>query len=58
MVSLLIHVVVKDDNLFAVSKQYYIVMKSLERWSKLRCNYLLKIGDVLYLADLQSATKR
>jgi hypothetical protein len=34
MVSLLIHVVVKDDNLFAVSKQYYIVMKSLDRWSK------------------------
>ncbi|MBA6390213.1 type IV pilus biogenesis/stability protein PilW [Colwellia sp. BRX10-3] len=58
MVSLPIHVVVKGDSLFAVSKQYNIVMKSLERWNKLRRPYLLKIGDVLYLADPKSATKR
>ncbi|ASP48399.1 type IV pilus biogenesis/stability protein PilW [Cognaticolwellia beringensis] len=58
MVSLPIHVVIKGDSLFAISKHYNIVMKSLERWNKLRRPYLLKIGDVLYLADPKSATKR
>ena len=32
-------------------------MKSLERWNKLRRPYILKIGDVLYLANPKSATK-
>jgi type IV pilus assembly protein PilF len=58
MVSLPIHVVVKGDSLFSISKHYNIVMKSLERWNKLRRPYLLKIGDVLYLANPKSATKR
>ena len=58
MVSLPIHVVIKGDSLFAISKHYNIVMRSLERWNKLRRPYLLKIGDVLYLADPKSATKR
>ena len=58
MVSLPIHIVSKGDSLFAISKQYNIVMKSLERWNKLRRPYLLKIGDVIYLADPKSAMKR
>lgn len=58
MVSLPIHVVTQGDSLFAISKQYNIVMKSLERWNKLRRPYLLKIGDIIYLADPKSAAKR
>ena len=58
VVSLPIHVVAKGDSLFAISKQYNIVMKSLERWNKLGRPYLLKIGDVIYLADPKSAAKR
>ena len=58
MVSLPIHVVKKGDSLFAISKQYNIVMKSLQRWNKLRSPYILKIGDVLYLADPKSAANR
>ncbi len=58
MVSLPIHVVKKGDSLFAISKQYNIVMKSLQRWNKLRRPYILKIGDVLYLADPKSAANR
>ena len=57
MVSLPIHIVEKGDSLFAISKHYNIVMKSLERWNKLRHPYILKIGDVLYLANPKSATK-
>lgn len=57
MVSLPIHVVTQGDSLFAISKQYNIVMKSLERWNKLRRPYLLKIGDVIYLADPKLAAK-
>lgn len=57
MVSLPIHIVEKGDSLFAISKHYNIVMKSLERWNKLRRPYILKIGDVLYLANPKSATK-
>ena len=58
MVSLPIHVVKKGDSLFAISKQYNIVMKSLQRWNKLRSPYILKIGEVLYLADPKSAANR
>ena len=58
IMSLPIHVVVKGDSLFAISRQHNIVMKSLERWNKLGRPYLLKIGDVIYLADPKSASKR
>lgn len=58
MVSLPIHVVVKGENLFALSKRYNIKMRSIERWNELRSPYILKIGDVLYLADPKSAAKR
>jgi type IV pilus assembly protein PilF len=58
MVSLPVHIVKKGDSLFSISKQYNIVMKSIERWNKLRRPYILKIGDVVYLANPKSAATR
>jgi type IV pilus assembly protein PilF len=58
MVSLPVHVVIQNDNLFTISKHYNIVMESLAHWNKLSRPYLLKIGDVLYLSDPKSAIKR
>ena len=58
VVSIPIHVVQKGESVFAISKEYNIVMKSLERWNKLRPPYIIKIGDVLYLADPKSAVTR
>jgi type IV pilus assembly protein PilF len=57
-VSLPRHVVKKGDSLFSISKQYNIVMKSIVRWNTLRSPYILKIGDVVYLADPKSAAIR
>lgn len=57
MVSLPVHVVKKGDSLFSISRQYNIVMKSLVRWNKLRKPYLLKIGDVVYLANPKASQK-
>lgn len=56
-VSLPIHIVKKGDSLFGISQQYNIVMKSIKRWNKLRSPYILKIGEVIYLADPKSAAK-
>jgi type IV pilus assembly protein PilF len=58
VVSIPIHVVQKGESVFAISKEYNILMKSLERWNKLRPPYIIKIGDVLYLADPKSAVTR
>ncbi len=55
LASLPVHIVKKGDNLFSISKQYNILMKSIVRWNKLRSPYILIISDVLYLADPQSA---
>ncbi|MGB1261920.1 MAG: type IV pilus biogenesis/stability protein PilW [Cognaticolwellia sp.] len=49
------HTVVRGDNLFSISKQYNIFLKSLARWNDLPPPYVLKVGDVLYLADPKSA---
>lgn len=57
MVSLPVHMVKKGDSLFSISRQYNIVMKSLVRWNKLRKPYLLKIGDVVYLANPKASQK-
>lgn len=54
--SLPIHIVKKGDNLFSISKQYNILMKSIVRWNKLRSPYVLIIGDVLYLAEPKSVS--
>ena len=56
-VSLPIHIVEKGESLFAISKRYNIVLKSLKRWNKLRHPFILKVGDVLYLADPKSSTQ-
>ena len=49
------HTVEKGENLFAISKLYNIVMKSLARWNNLPAPYVLKVGDVLYLAEPEPA---
>lgn len=51
MVSLPIHVVVKGDSLYSISKKYNIHMKAIERWNNFRRANVLKIGDVIYLAN-------
>jgi type IV pilus assembly protein PilF len=58
MASLPIHSVQKGDSLFSISKQYNIVMKSLERWNKLSKPYLLRIGDIIYLANPKSVSRK
>ncbi len=57
MVSLPIHTVAQGDNLSSVALQHNVAMNSLKRWNKLRSPYILKIGDVLYLADPKLAAK-
>ncbi|UUO24564.1 type IV pilus biogenesis/stability protein PilW [Colwellia sp. M166] len=57
MVSLPIHTVEQGDSLFTVAKQHNIAVNRLKRWNKLRSPYILKIGDVLYLADPKLAAK-
>jgi len=52
-----VHVIVKGDSLFSVSKRYNIHMKSLERWNNLSRTKLLSIGDVIYLANPKKAAK-
>ncbi|WP_448245894.1 type IV pilus biogenesis/stability protein PilW [Thalassotalea agariperforans] len=46
-----IHVVTKGDSLFSISKKHNIQMKALIKWNKLKTSSVLKIGDVIYLAD-------
>ena len=57
MVSLPIHLVVKGDSLFSISKKYNIHMKAIMRWNKLTRKSVLKIGDVIYLADPKKIAK-
>jgi type IV pilus assembly protein PilF len=52
-----VHVIVKGDSLFSVSKKYNIHMKSLERWNNFSRTKLLSIGDVIYLANPKKAAK-
>jgi len=46
-----VHVVVKGESLFSISKKYNIHMKSIEKWNDLQRSKLLHIGDVIYLTD-------
>ncbi|MDT0603501.1 type IV pilus biogenesis/stability protein PilW [Thalassotalea castellviae] len=57
MVSLPIHLVVKGDSLYSISKKYNIHMKAIMRWNKLKHNSILKIGDVIYLANPKKIAK-
>ncbi|MDO6446565.1 type IV pilus biogenesis/stability protein PilW [Colwellia sp. 1_MG-2023] len=57
MVSLPIHLVVKGDSLFSISKKYNIHMKAIMRWNKMTRTSVLKIGDVIYLANPKKIAK-
>lgn len=51
------HRVQKGDNLFLISTQYNIQMKALRKWNQLSKQHLLKIGDVIYLANPNEIAK-
>lgn len=57
MVSLPVHLVVKGDSLYSISKKYNIHMKAIVRWNKLNSKNVLKIGDVIYLANPKKIAK-
>jgi type IV pilus assembly protein PilF len=50
-ITLPIHVVAKGDSLFSISKKYNIHMKDIERWNGISRKNVLKLGQVLYLAN-------
>jgi len=52
-----IHVVVKGDSLFSISQRYNIKMYYIERWNGFKRTKILKIGDVIYLANPKKALK-
>ncbi|WP_077339222.1 type IV pilus biogenesis/stability protein PilW [Pseudocolwellia agarivorans] len=58
MLTLPIHVIVKGDSLFSISKRYNIKMQQIERWNGFKRSKILKVGDVIYLADPKKALKR
>lgn len=45
------HVVAKGESFFSISKKYNIYMYNLERWNDFKRTQILRIGDVIYLAD-------
>ena len=45
------HKVAKGENLFTISKRYNIYLRTLRKWNNLDETALLKIGDIVYLAD-------
>ncbi|WP_448566967.1 type IV pilus biogenesis/stability protein PilW [Thalassotalea ganghwensis] len=52
-----VHVVKKGESLFAISKKYNIHMKAIERWNNFSRNQVLRLGQVLYLANPDKAAK-
>lgn len=58
MLTLPIHVISKGDSLFSISKRYNIKMYQIERWNGFKRSKILKIGDVIYLANPKKALKR
>ncbi|MEW6982347.1 type IV pilus biogenesis/stability protein PilW [Colwelliaceae bacterium 6471] len=57
MMTIPIHVVVKGDSLFSISKTYNIHIKAIKRWNNIKKSNLLRIGDVIYLGDPKKAAK-
>jgi type IV pilus assembly protein PilF len=57
MVSLPVHLVVKGDSLYSISKKYNIHTKAIVRWNNLNRKNVLKIGDVIYLANPKKIAK-
>ncbi|NMP32162.1 type IV pilus biogenesis/stability protein PilW [Thalassotalea sp. M1531] len=45
------HEIQKGENLFTVSKKYNIHLRSLKKWNNLDERALVRIGDIIYLAD-------
>ncbi|WP_170246288.1 type IV pilus biogenesis/stability protein PilW [Colwellia hornerae] len=45
-----IHIVVKGDSLFSLSKQYNTHMKTLERWNNITRSDILKLGQKLHVS--------
>lgn len=58
MLTLPIHVIASGDSLFSISKRYNIKMYRIERWNGLQRSNILKLGDVIYLANPKKALKR
>ncbi|GLX79391.1 hypothetical protein tinsulaeT_27310 [Thalassotalea insulae] len=56
-VSVPVHVVSKGDSLYSISKKYNIHMKAIERWNGIKRSDLIKIGDVIYLANPKKVAK-
>lgn len=52
-----VHVVKKGESLFAISQKYNIHMKAIERWNKISRKNVLRLGQVLYLANPKTAEK-
>ena len=52
-----VHVVKKGESLFSISKKYNIHMKAIERWNNFSRNQVLRLGQVLYLANPDKAAK-
>ncbi|MGJ8690848.1 MAG: type IV pilus biogenesis/stability protein PilW [Thalassotalea sp.] len=50
-INLPIHIVEKGDSLFSISKHYNIHMRALTKWNRINKTKMIKIGDVIYLAD-------
>lgn len=50
-VNLPVHVVKPGDSLFSISKKYNIQMRAIEKWNNLTRNSVIKIDDVIYLAN-------
>ncbi len=56
-ITLPIHIVAKGDSLYSISKKYNIHMKAIERWNGFNRKNILKIGDVIYLANPKKLAK-
>jgi len=52
-----IHVVQKGESLFSISKKYNIQMKAIEHWNGIKRSQILKVGDVIYLAEPKLSVK-
>jgi len=55
--SLPIHVVQAGESIYSVSKKYNIKMQSIKKWNRLSSRSIIKIGQVLVLADPTKANK-
>ncbi len=57
MLTLPIHIIKKGDSLFSISRKYNIRMGSIQHWNHLKKSAILRIGDVIYLANPKKMAK-